>query len=319
MGERVRIPVERLTVGVRVTLPASWLHHPFARSSFTIGSEEQIRRIREAGFKWVYADSAGGESVNDGATELTEATQEIVAILESEEIPPEEKAQRVYGLTASVVSAVFDAPTPENILVASGLAKALADAVSRDEAIAGNLALVSSFDRTTYEHSVRVGCLAICLATRIWGAGGSGEVAAAAPGFLLHDIGKVALPLNLLNKAGPLSAIERALMRRHATQGHRILSERPELDPVCAAIALQHHERADGTGYPLGLRGDEIEPVARVCSVADVFDALTGPRPYRRPLRPYDALELMRREMLHHFQRELLAEFVLLLGERRAA
>ena len=135
----------------------------------------------------------------------------------------------------------------------------------------------------------------------------------------MHDIGKVTLPLDLLNKAGPLSPTERTLMQRHTTQGHRILSERPELDPVCALIALQHHERADGTGYPSGLRGDEIEPFARVCSVADVFDALTGPRPYRKVLRPYDALELMRREMLHHFQREFLAEFVLLLGERRAA
>jgi len=301
MGKRIRIPVERLTVGARVTLPVSWLHHPFARSSFTIGSEEQIRRIREAGFEWVYADSAGEESGDGGAAQLTDATR------------------RVYGLTASVVSAVFDAPTPENILVASGLAKALAEAVSRDEAIAGNLALVSSFDRPTYEHSVRVGCLAICLATRIWGVAGSREVAAAAPGFLLHDIGKVTLPLDLLNKAGPLSPTERSLMQRHTTQGHRILSERPELDPVCAQIVLQHHERADGTGYPSGLRGDEIEPFARVCSVADVFDALTGPRPYRKVLRPYDALELMRREMLHHFQREFLAEFVLLLGERRAA
>ena len=319
MGKRIRIPVERLTVGARVTLPVSWLHHPFARSSFTIGSEEQIRRIREAGFEWVYADSAGEESGDGGAAQLTEATQQIVAILESEEVEPEEKARRVYGLTASVVSAVFDAPTPENILVASGLAKALAEAVSRDEAIAGNLALVSSFDRRTYEHSVRVGCLAICLATRIWGVAGSGEVAAAAPGFLLHDIGKVTLPLDLLNKAGPLSPTERSLMQRHTTQGHRILSERPELDPVCAQIALQHHERAGGTGYPSGLRGDEIEPFARVCSVADVFDALTGPRPYRKVFRPHDALALMRREMLHHFQREFLAEFVLLLGERRAA
>ncbi len=301
-----------------VTLPASWLRHPFARTSFTIGSVEQIRRIREAGFDWVYVDSAEEES-GSGPAELTETTREIVTILESENIPPEEKARTVYGLTERVVSAVFNDPTPENILAASGVAQALAYAVSTDAAVAGSLALVSSYDRVTYEHSVRVGCLAICLAARLAGASGAAHVAAAAPGYLLHDIGKVTLPLDLLNKAGPLNAMERALMRRHPSEGHRILSERGELDPVCALVALQHHERADGQGYPLGLRGDQIEPMARVCSVADVFDALTGPRPYRQPLRPFDALELMRREMLHHFQREVFAEFVLLLGERRAA
>ncbi len=320
MGERIRVPVERLEVGMQVVLPASWLHHPFVRSAFRIDSEAQIRKIREAGFSWVFVEHASEEPPMAGsAAELTAIAQRIVEVLEDDRLTAPERAERVYGLAAAVVSSVFEDPSPAHILVASAVAKSLAEAVANDEAVAGSLAAVSSFDRKTYEHSVRVGCLSICLATRWVGPSRSEEVTRAAPGFLLHDIGKVALPWDLLNKAGPLSDQEREIMRRHTTEGFRILSAQEELDPVCARIALQHHERSDGSGYPLGLRQDEIEPFARVCSVADVFDALTTHRPYRVPLRPYEALELMRREMLAHFQRDVLTEFVLLLGERRVA
>jgi diguanylate cyclase (GGDEF)-like protein len=111
----------------------------------------------------------------------------------------------------------------------------------------------------------------------------------------LHDIGKIALPDEILLKAEPLDPQERAAMQRHAELGHRLLAgSRSELLEMAAAIALTHHERWDGSGYPNGLAGEAIPLEGRIASVADVFDALTSDRVYRPALPLDDALELMR-------------------------
>jgi response regulator RpfG family c-di-GMP phosphodiesterase len=102
-------------------------------------------------------------------------------------------------------------------------------------------------------------------------------------GALLHDIGKVAMPDVLIHKAGKLSEDELAVIRTHPQVGHDILMSVPFLQPA-AAIVLASHEWVDGTGYPLGLRGNEIPLGARITSVADAFDALTYSRVYREPV-----------------------------------
>ena len=106
------------------------------------------------------------------------------------------------------------------------------------------------------------------------------QLLAAAP---LHDLGKVAVPDDILLKPGPLTEEERALMRRHTTVGYELL--RHESSPVmqlAAEVALSHHEHWDGSGYPLGLAGQNIPLSGRIVAVADVFDALTTIQPYRQ-------------------------------------
>jgi HD-GYP domain-containing protein (c-di-GMP phosphodiesterase class II) len=112
-------------------------------------------------------------------------------------------------------------------------------------------------------------------------------------GFLLHDVGKLAVPDAVLNKPGPLDADEWELMRRHPEKGAKILSTIPFLDRALD-IVRHHHERWDGTGYPAGLPGDEIPLWARIFAVVDTVDAITSDRPYRqgRPLEV--ALEELR-------------------------
>jgi putative nucleotidyltransferase with HDIG domain len=107
-------------------------------------------------------------------------------------------------------------------------------------------------------------------------------------GALLHDVGKIGVPDDILRKAGPLSPSEWATMRRHPSYGARIIEDIPYLDSV-AVIIKHHHERWDGTGYPDGLRGEEIPFGARMFSVADAFDAMTADRPYRKALDPVSA------------------------------
>ena len=100
-------------------------------------------------------------------------------------------------------------------------------------------------------------------------------------GFLLHDIGKLAVPDAVLKKAGPLTDAEWLLMRRHPEAGARILDAVPFLDQA-VDVVLHHHERWDGRGYPAGLQEDGIPLWARIFSVADTVDAITSTRPYRR-------------------------------------
>ena len=98
----------------------------------------------------------------------------------------------------------------------------------------------------------------------------------------LHDIGKIAVPDTVLNKTGPLDALERVEMERHTETGHELLAgSGNELLDIAAVIAWTHHERWDGGGYPLGLAGEAIPLEGRIAAVADVFDALTSDRPYR--------------------------------------
>ena len=98
----------------------------------------------------------------------------------------------------------------------------------------------------------------------------------------VHDIGKTAIPVSILCKPGPLTEEERTLMRMHTKVGARILIHTHETMRTASVVALQHHERLDGSGY-LGLCGDEIHPHAKLVAVADVFDALLSPRAYKRP------------------------------------
>jgi putative two-component system response regulator len=127
----------------------------------------------------------------------------------------------------------------------------------------------------------------------------------------MHDVGKVAVPDQILLKPGPLSAEERSQMERHATIGHEILSgSGSALLELAAMIALTHHEKFDGTGYPRRLAGSDIPIEGRVAAIADVFDALTNDRCYRDAFSLDQALAMMSSERGRHFDPELLDLFM---------
>jgi putative two-component system response regulator len=127
----------------------------------------------------------------------------------------------------------------------------------------------------------------------------------------MHDIGKVAIPDAILLKPGALDPAERKLMERHAEIGYEILSgsEAP-LNVLAATIALTHHERIDGTGYPRGLSGEEIPIAGRIVAVADVFDALVSRRPYRPALSIAEATAIMRDARGDHVDAAILDVFL---------
>jgi putative nucleotidyltransferase with HDIG domain len=156
-------------------------------------------------------------------------------------------------------------------------------------------ALLTAFNRRNPEasdHAKRVAESAVLLAEALGVA--RGYVADIERGALLHDIGKVAMPDHLIHKAGKLTEEELAIIRTHPQIGHDILSSVPFLRRA-AEIVRASHEWVNGTGYPLGLKGEQIPLGARITSVADAFDALTRSRIYRAPVSPTQAnLELLR-------------------------
>jgi putative two-component system response regulator len=127
----------------------------------------------------------------------------------------------------------------------------------------------------------------------------------------MHDIGKIGIPDDILRKAGPLDEAERAVMRRHCEIGAAIVGNHgSELMRTAAQAALSHHERYDGAGYPAGLSGEAIPWIGRVIALADVFDALTSDRPYKRAWEIDRALELIRSERGTQFDPELADAFL---------
>lgn len=121
----------------------------------------------------------------------------------------------------------------------------------------------------------------------------------------MHDIGKVGIPDIILLKQGRLDAVERVVMNRHSQIGYEILKDSPSKYLQCGAVvALNHHERWDGTGYPSGLAGDTIPLVARMVTVADVYDALTCERPYKEAWPADQAFDLIKKESGSHFDPE---------------
>lgn len=126
----------------------------------------------------------------------------------------------------------------------------------------------------------------------------------------MHDIGKIGVPDSILKKAGPLTKDEWQIMRRHPEYGAQILGGRPvALLKLAAEIALGHHEKFDGSGYPSGLRGDVIPVAARIAALADFFDALTMDRCYRPAFSDREALHMVRENSGTHFDPAIVAAF----------
>lgn len=172
------------------------------------------------------------------------------------------------------------------------------------------VALVKALDareHDTRDHSLRVRAFAERIAAEYGMAGENREELAR--GALLHDIGKIGIPDSVLLKKGPLTSGERQIMRKHPEIGRRILESVPSTEQA-ALIVHCHHEKYDGTGYPRGLRGDDIPLGARVFAVADVFDALTSDRPYHKAVTIAEAVERIRRDTVSHFDPEVVTAFL---------
>ncbi|MBZ6065134.1 HD-GYP domain-containing protein [Aeromonas schubertii] len=133
-------------------------------------------------------------------------------------------------------------------------------------------------------------------------------------GGLLHDVGKIMTPDAILNKPGKLTDEEFAIMRQHVVHSREILSETPGITPVMLEVAGNHHERLDGSGYPLGLKGEALSLHSRMSGIVDVYDALTADRVYKAGMQPTQAFRILLKGAGTHFDTELVQKFIKCLG-----
>ncbi|MDR1605418.1 MAG: HD-GYP domain-containing protein [Gracilibacteraceae bacterium] len=184
----------------------------------------------------------------------------------------------------------------------------LIDSLANNQGVLINIGDIKSYDDYTYHHSMSVSILSIAIG-----------VALGIPRFklnklgqcaVLHDIGKIFVPIEIINKPGKLTPAEFLEIKKHPLHGYSYIKEHSIGSPDIGEIICNHHEKIDGTGYPRGLKGRDIHLYSRIISVADVYDALTSQRPYRTPSPPSEALEFIMGACGTAFDYEVVQAFV---------
>jgi putative nucleotidyltransferase with HDIG domain len=192
------------------------------------------------------------------------------------------------------------------------LVEDITGSVARNPSALVSLARLKTHDDYTYMHSVAVCALMVSLARQL----GLDEAQTREAGLagLLHDLGKSAMPLAVLNKPGKLTDAEFALMREHPQRGYDALRDVGTAGEATMDVVLHHHERMDGKGYPHGLAGEQISLLARMGAVCDVYDAVTSNRPYKEAWDPGEAVARMASWAPAHLDPVVFQNFVKALG-----
>lgn len=312
-----------------VYMPGSWFSHPFLKNEFIIQSREQLDKIVGRNYREIDVDPDRGVAIDetDALPHGTDARTppktwdpatlvppELRAAVNDRALSPEKKSKVVYESSLVLMDRLFEDPKAENIKAAKAGIFDIVNLIIADDATSKNLLHITSYDFYTYTHSVNVGVLSVLLAKELFRHSDGHDMQELGAGFFLHDIGKVQVRPEVLNKAGRLTDAEMAHMRIHPYQGYRLLETAGQLTDECRHIVMEHHERRDGTGYPRRLRGDEIHPYGKICCIADVYDALTAERSYKLRLSTFQALTVMKEELLGHFEGGLFERFVRLFA-----
>jgi HD-GYP domain-containing protein (c-di-GMP phosphodiesterase class II) len=321
------IKVEDLELGMYVFIPLSWYKHPFLKNQFRITEKREIDKIKLFGLKKIQIDPArsvvgerhekteapGQQKSSESNEQQIEMTKELISSIQDKGLSFKQKAEKVQENSYSMMKNLLDNPSAENIKEAKKGIYAVVDLILKDQDTLQHLINITSYDYYTYSHSVEVGVLSVALAKSLFSETRGHDFYALGAGFFLHDLGKVNISKDIINKPGKLTGEEMGEIRRHPSMGFKLLNETSQLTDESKIIVLQHHERNDGKGYPKGLRGNEIHIYGRICAIADVYNALTTDRPYRKKMTPFDGLKLMREEMFCFFEKDLFERFVLLL------
>ena len=305
-------------------LCGSWMEHPFWKTRFLLDSAKDLQRIRASGIREVWIDTAKGLDLPSGQT-LEQVAQETAAVLlaaaplaPDKRLALEEEIQRAAKLCDSSKTAVMamfsDVRMGRAVDVehVAELVEEISASVLRQPTALISLARLKHADEYTYMHSVAVCALMIALARQLELA--EDEVREAGMAGLLHDIGKMRIPPELLNKPGRLSDSEFATVRGHPEAGMRILRDSQQVGARVLDVCLHHHEKVDGSGYPHRLAGEQISLFARMGAVCDVYDAITSNRPYKAGWEPAESIHKMAEWSRGHFDERVFQAFVKTVG-----
>jgi len=319
------ISIHQLTIGMYVQgLDCSWVNHPFMVNQFVIKSQEQINKIKSAGIRTLSIDTDKGVDV-EGV--VTAGESEKIAAEPPEVVVPApsvpEKSSLKEELTRAatvkkeatqlVTKLMGDARLGKRITchqVLPVVGNMVDSVMSNKDALLG-LTRIRKLDKYSFEHSVGVSILLVAFGESI--AFCDEDLVQLGIGGFLMDIGKSLAPEKLLNKPGKLSQSEYAVMQQHVEHSQKILLEMPDVSEIVMNIAMEHHERYDGSGYPGKLSGDGISIYGQMAAIVDVYDALTSRRAYSDGMAPHLAMKKLIAAG-GQFNQELVLKFIHCVG-----
>lgn len=324
-----QITTDQLRVGMYVhKLCCSWLTTPFWQSSFLVEQQQTITKIAASGVTQLWIDTGKGGDVSSAAQASVPAEAAPPGAIAPPApfrfapAAPASMAQELHRAASlldksrvAVLSMFQDARMGRAVDLASAmpLVDEIAGSVMRNAGALIGLARLKTADNYTYMHSVAVCALMIALARQL----GLDDAVTRELGLagLLHDVGKMTVPAAILNKPGKLTVEEFDIVKRHPLAGHALLQASSDIGAIALEVCLHHHEKFDGSGYPHGLKGEEISLHARMGAICDVYDAVTSNRPYKAGWGPAESLRRMAEwSRGGHFDEKVFAAFVKCLG-----
>lgn len=246
-----------------------------------------FNRLRQTGVRTILVH---GEDLGKYEALLEDNLSNLLA---DASIPAEHKASCVHEVGTAVVRELISSEdTTQAVERASNLLDTIMEGVLSQPSVAANLLCMSGHHQTTASHMFAVSTLAILLGAEVMG---RDEKALREIGLagMLHDLGKLQIDRAILNKQTPLTPEELRIIQHHPIESVRLLSSNNTITEQVKQMILQHHERFDGRGYPLGLGGDELMTGSKIISIVDSFHALIGRRAYRKGMSPVDAARVL--------------------------
>lgn len=324
-GQR-RIGVDQLKIGMYVVeLDRPWLGSPFLFQGFPITSTAELDRLRSCcRYVYVLEHAPAFRSERRDAPTPSERARFSTRRLNIRPTPrtqphPDARemaravdaAREIYTNTHAYIGQVLeDARLGQGLdtePAREAVGKMIDSIVTNPNALTW-LSLLKSRDEYTSFHSLNVCILSLLFAQHLGLP--PAELHELGLGALLHDIGKMQVPLDVLNKPAPLEPHEMELMKQHPSHGYEALRENGGVSARALDIVYSHHERFDGTGYPRGLKGAAISRDATIVAIADVYDAITTDRVYHPGISPHEALRLMYEHERPGFREEMMEQFI---------
>jgi HD-GYP domain-containing protein (c-di-GMP phosphodiesterase class II) len=321
-----KVSVQQLKPGMFIhDMNCGWMEHPFLTGSLNVRNDKEIEKIADSGIREVYIDTSKGLDVADAPTE-TEVKDSIAHEMEiiAEKVKPAgsvslhdemARSHKVHGEANKIIHSLMqDVRLGKQIELeqVNPIVGRMSESILRNQDALLSLCRIKQKDNYTFLHSVSIGALMMSFARAVNLS--PEEMRQVGIGGMLHDIGKTKVPDKILNKPGKLTEEEFLIMKSHVVYSRDILSDTPGIAQASLDVAAQHHERYDGSGYPLKLKGSEMSIYGQMASIVDVYDAITSDRCYHKGMEPTAALRKMFEWSKFHFNPELVHTFVRSIG-----
>lgn len=242
----------------------------------------------------------------------------VHAQMMASDLSPKEKAQILRDSSVSLVEEIFENPDVHKALDDSRpIISDFVTFMDAEPSAMGHLISLSGHDFYTYNHSLDVGiyCLGLGQTMKY----DKKTLEELGIGALFHDIGKRQVSLDILCKKGPLNDVEWAQMQKHPQFGLLLLNDNPHISDAIRAACFEHHESWAGNGYPQQIAAEEIHPFARIVAICDTYDAMTTQRSYNVPLKPLDAVTMMKEKLAGRYDPDMLKAMHEVLFKLKAA